>query len=111
MTLDNVPVAVIEFEEDQKFILVELAFGESIKLVLRTGKRYCEHKDIFEDLDRELKGSGITKVCKGGGRILARAEQKTIVLRSDSIRYGKERRSDTISLLQGAYPDFKVEEG
>lgn len=111
MTLEEIPVVVIDFTGYRKFIVAQLTLGESTKTILRTGDSYGAHKDILVALWEGLRGSDIKANCPGGGFIMVNRDQKTIDLSGYSVAFGREPdRQETVRLIQAAYPDFTVKE-
>lgn len=112
MTINNVPEVVIDSHGGHKFIVAELIDDDgNRRLIVRANQNCEEHKDILRLLGEEIRESNLNlRVrCVGGGHIRIDSENKTIRIAGDSARYNAEPdRKKTVSMLQAAFPGFRV---
>jgi len=110
MTIDEVPVVVIDLSYCYKFIVAKLTYPTTIatKTVVRASD-VDYHIELVHRLDAELQESGIMCYCLGGGNIKVNAILKIIEIWGESGKYGQEPdRAETLRLIQAAHPDYKV---
>lgn len=110
MTINDVPEVVIDSNGGHKFIVAELIDDDGNKrLIVRANQQCEEHKNILRLLGEEIKESSLRVYCVGGGHIRINQETKTIRIAGDSALYGTEPdRQKTVSMLQVAFPEFRV---
>jgi len=110
MTIEEVPVVVVDQEGGHKYIVVLLSDDNEEKIIVRADKRHEWHRDILFELQREVRQFGLRAQCLGGGYIRVSSEQKAIRIWDYSSDFGREpNRELTAAMLRGAFPDFKIE--
>ncbi|XP_017036830.1 sex-regulated protein janus-A [Drosophila kikkawai] len=107
--LEAVPLVKISPQGIFKYILINVADGDSIKTVVR-GFDDCEwHADIFEREETIFMASKLKAECIGGGRIEHDPEKKYMKVYGYSQGFGKADHSQSKRILETKYPDYKIE--
>ncbi len=99
-----------------KFIVVRLHDQNDVRRNIIRAKSSKEmgvsHSTILEGVWSEpgIK-DGIDAECIGGGTLYVDHDEKRIIICGQSRDFGEEpNRIETVSMLQGAFPDFQVSE-
>lgn len=76
------------------------------KFIVR-GTSYAEfHSGIYDDLEAQLEGTGVSVECLGGGKIEHDPATKSINVFGMSQGYGKADHNQTIEVLRKKYKDY-----
>jgi len=90
-----------------KFIIAEISDGSVRKTILRSSTAEY-HKDIYQQLERNV-GGGYNITVLGGGRLVFDKTAKRITLFGSSTQFGRADGELAKKLLQSKYNDFKIE--
>ena len=95
-----------------KYVLIRVKEGDKVVHLVRGYKWAAYHADIFDHVEEKelqpLKRAGhkVSWSCPGGGRILHKPEEKTILIYGYSQGFGRPDHSISCDLVKEAYPGY-----
>lgn len=105
--------AVVDVDIDNngkfKYILCKVFDNEKpaeSKLIVRGTARAEFHSGIYDELDAQVEGTGVSIECLGGGKIDHNAAEKSITVFGLSQGYGKADHTQTVEILRKRYHDY-----
>ena len=109
--MDNLPAVDIDPEGKFKYILIHVKSDTSERYIVR-GYKLPYHADILEQVEQKelnpIKKSGVNIKwrCPGGGRILHKPNEKSILVYGYSQGFGRADHTIAVGMIKGKYPDY-----
>lgn len=113
VTMDSLPPVDIDPEGKFKYILIRVQSDTNEKYLVRGYKSESYHADILERVEnselKPLKKSGLSIKwrCPGGGRILHKPAERSILVYGYSQGFGRADHSIATELIRGKFPNYE----
>ncbi|XP_037080794.1 LOW QUALITY PROTEIN: 14 kDa phosphohistidine phosphatase-like [Pollicipes pollicipes] len=111
--LADVPPVEIDPSGRFKYVLAKVYTSENagdddFQYFVRGFQWGAFHADIFEKLEAQIAGLGLSCECVGGGRIVHQPDQRKLEVFGYSQGYGRADHAITAGLLRKKYPGYEV---